>query len=159
MHDGDSMTARFVWLGLWLWAGSVAAAPATPDSAAQAPAHDHAMMEHDHAAMEHDHSMMGHDHAAMMRGEHKGHAMPGLFGAYTMSREASGTAWQPDLSVHEGVHAMPGPWSVMAHGFFDLIARNEGGARGGDKVYGANMLMATASRPLGPGRLGARSMV
>jgi hypothetical protein len=30
------------------------------------------------------------------------HQMTGALGVYPMSREASGTAWQPDASIHGG---------------------------------------------------------
>ena len=41
--------------------------------------------------------------------------MTGALGPYAMSREASGTAWQPDASPHRGVHVMAGDWMVMGH--------------------------------------------
>jgi hypothetical protein len=34
--------------------------------------------------------------------------MNGFYGPYPMSREASGTAWQPESARHEGVHVMSG---------------------------------------------------
>ena len=34
--------------------------------------------------------------------------MTGALGSYSMTREASGTSWQPDSSVHGGVHLMEG---------------------------------------------------
>jgi len=39
-----------------------------------------------------------------------GHEMQGLFGPYPMSREASGTSWQPEDAPHEGVHWSSGAW-------------------------------------------------
>src|SRR5262245_22287356 len=144
---GDFMSVRILFLGLLLWSRAVAAAPAASDSAAMPPMHDHAAMQHDMSAMGHDHAAMGHDMS--------GGGMPGLLERTANGREASGTAWQPDGTVHEGLHAMIGPWMLMAHGFFDLVARTEGGPRGDDKLYGANMLMGSASRSLGPGRFGA----
>lgn len=113
-------------------------------AAAADPTHDHAAMAHDHAAMHHDHA---------------GGAMTGLYGPYPMSREASGTAWQPDAAPHRGLHAMRGPWMLMLHGSADLVADHQGGARGGDAIFSANMLMGMASRPLGPGTLGLRAML
>ena len=54
-----------------------------------------------------------HDHAHMdmpMPMEHEAHEpMLGLYGPYPMSREASGTAWQPESATHEGLHLMRGP--------------------------------------------------
>src|SRR5580765_5998130 len=51
----------------------------------------------------------GMDHSAMHHGmdmglESHGHAMRGVYGPYPMTREASGTAWQPDAARHAGVH-------------------------------------------------------
>src|ERR1044072_3800220 len=46
------------------------------------------------------------DAAPADRYEHLTIATPmrGALGAYAVDREASGTAWQPDASVHSGVH-------------------------------------------------------
>jgi hypothetical protein len=87
------------------------------------------------------------------------HEMPGMLGSYGMSREASGTAWQPDSAPHEGLHAMRGGWHLMAHGFANLIHDDQGGPRGGTKTFGENMVMGMATRELGPGRLGLRAML
>ena len=35
-------------------------------------------------------------------------SMTGMYGPYAMSREASGTSWQPDAAGHHGVHATGG---------------------------------------------------
>jgi hypothetical protein len=136
------------------------AAPATRQRAPAAAAGkatwgglDHAGMGHDHASMGHDHASMGHDHASMT------HTMNGMLGPYPMSREASGTSWQPDFAMHEGIHAMRGPWTMMLHGFADLVSDHQGGARGDDKVFSNNMVMGMAQRPAGAGTLGLRAML
>ena len=85
--------------------------------------------------------------------------MNGLYGPYPMAREASGTSWQPDAAEHRGIEVMRGPWMVMLHGMADLISDHQGGPRGDDKVYSANMLMGMAQRPLAAGTLGLRAMV
>ncbi len=85
--------------------------------------------------------------------------MNGLYGPYPMTREASGTSWQPDAGEHRGIEVMRGPWMVMLHGMADLIADHQGGPRGDDKVYSANMLMGMAQRPLAAGTLGLRAML
>lgn len=104
--------------------------------------------------------MEGMDHEHMAHMEHAGHAMmQGLYGPYPMTREASGTAWQPDRARHEGLHWMRGAWTLMLHGMGDVVATHQTGGRGDDKVFSGNMLMGMASRPLGPGRLGLRSML
>src|SRR5207237_234557 len=43
-------------------------------------------------------------------------AMMGLEGPYSMSREGSGTSWQPDSTPMSGLHAMRGAWMTMVHG-------------------------------------------
>jgi hypothetical protein len=102
-----------------------------------------------------DHSM--HDMAGME--DHSGHEMRGMLGSYGMSREASGTAWQPDLSPHTGIHTNKGDWDLMVHGFATLIYDDQDGPRGDQKTFSENMLMGMASRDLGPGRLGLRTML
>src|SRR5207302_8839124 len=51
----------------------------------------------------------------MQHGEHGmgGMQMKGQFGPYSMEREASGTAWQPDSTPHQGVMFMSGEWMLM----------------------------------------------
>src|SRR5437867_2472558 len=75
----------------------------------------HAQMHHQHPAAsdttahhtsgpaQHEHVGMTHDMGGMVMGEMP---MNGLYGPYAMSREASGTAWQPEAAQHEGVHGM-----------------------------------------------------
>jgi len=87
------------------------------------------------------------------------HEMPGMLGSYPMSREASGTAWQPESSPHTGLHTMRGPWMLMAHGFVNLVYDDQDGPRGDRKLFSENMIMGMATRPLGPGRLGLRAML
>src|SRR5215471_15003711 len=106
-----------------------------------------------HAGM--DHSAMHHD---MDMGTHE-HAMRGVYGPYPMTREASGTAWQPDAARHEGIHVMKGAWMAMFHGFADVVYDDQGGPRGDTKVFSNNMGMAMANGPWGPGTLGLRTML
>lgn len=40
-------------------------------------------------------------------------ATTGALGPYAMTREASGTAWQPEASPHAGAHVTAGRWSLM----------------------------------------------
>ena len=90
---------------------------------------------------------------------HQHMMMHGMYGAYPMTREASGTAWQPDSSPHEGIHRMPGPWMLMVHGFVTGIYDDQYGPRGATKFFSSSMLMVMAQRELGPGTLGLRSML
>lgn len=85
--------------------------------------------------------------------------MQGMLGNYSMSREGSGTSWQPDSSPHGGIHLMHEDWMLMMHGSAYLIYDDQGGRRGDEKFISTNMFMAMAQRPLGPGTLGLRSML
>jgi len=110
---------------------------------------------HGHAATSKE-SMHGMDMSGMDMGEMP---MSGMYGPYAMSREASGTSWQPEAARHEGVHLMSGAWMFMLHGFADGVYDHQGGPRGDTKFFSNNMGMAMAQRSLGPGSLGLRSMV
>ncbi|MEO7602438.1 MAG: hypothetical protein ABIS39_04130 [Sphingomicrobium sp.] len=141
-------------------------APAA-DSAEPAPI-DHSQM--DHSTMDHgetpaqpadpsamDHEQMGHeamDHAAMGDG-----AMTGVLGSYPMTRDSSGSAWQPDQSGHEGVHKTSGDWTLMGHGVLNLVTDHQSGPRGDDKLFASGMLMGMARRPVGNGTLQFRAML
>ncbi len=87
------------------------------------------------------------------------HAMSGMYGSYTMNREASGTSWQPDSSAHEGLHEMHGDWMTTIHGYVDAIYDHQGGPRGDVKTFSESMLMMIGQRRLGVGTLGLRGMV
>jgi cyclophilin family peptidyl-prolyl cis-trans isomerase len=104
------------------------------------------------------------DHGAMSPAhmEHgmSGHgAMTGFLGPYVMTREASGTSWQPDTSPHEGLYRQLEEWSVMTHGSINLNYDRQPGARGADKTFVSGMLMTMAQRPLGDGTFGVRAML
>jgi len=106
-----------------------------------------------------DHSHMS--EKATPAGEYAGHAMAmtGALGAYPMARESSGTAWQPDASEHDGLHAMSGEWTLMAHGVHNLVYDHQSGSRGDDKAFVSGMLMGMARRPLGDGTLQFKAML
>ncbi len=119
----------------------------------------------DHDQM--DHSKMDHgqvNHAGMQNMDmtasaHAGHAMQGAFGAYPMTRESSGTAWQPDASEHEGLHATRGNWMLMAHGTLNAVYDYQAGRRGDEGTFASGMLMGMARRPLGEGTLQLKAML
>lgn len=73
----------------------------------------------------------------------------GAYGPYGMSREASGTSWQPDASPHEGLHIMAGPWMVMLHADLNAVYDWQQGPRGDGKTFASGMLMAMARRQAG----------
>ena len=153
-----------------------APAPAPATEEPNPPAHDHSGSHHaeptsepapDHSAT--DHSTM--DQAAPAEpDEHAGHGaqpaaagshgtMAGALGRYPMTREASGTAWQPDASDHLGLMVHRGDWMLMAHGALNLVYDHQSGRRGDDKAFVAGMLMGMASRPIGDGTLQFRAML
>jgi hypothetical protein len=73
-----------------------------------------------------DHSKMAHDapptaatpthDMAGMEGMDMSRPMAGAYGPYAMSREASGTSWQPDASPDEGIHLSEGAWLLILQG-------------------------------------------
>src|SRR5262245_13632753 len=87
------------------------APPAPTDSSATAPMHHHHMEGMDMSGMD----MSGMDME-----------MHGAYGPYPMTREASGTAWQPDAAGHHGIHVMRGDWSFMLHGMADIAWDQQG---------------------------------
>jgi hypothetical protein len=139
-----------------------APAPAQPMPPAQQPAPmpDMPGMTHDDKpAPQADHSDMsgmdmgngGADHAMTMHG---------LLGGYAMSREASGTSWQPEAAPHSGIPVMAGDWMAMLHGRINGIADWQSGPRGASQVYSSSMVMAMASKDLANGdTLGLKAML
>jgi hypothetical protein len=87
-------------------------------------------------------------------------AMHGLLGGYGMSREASGTSWQPESAPHNAIHLMVDDWMVMLHGRVSGIADWQSGPRGGDRVFSTSMAMAMATKDLVNGdTLGLKAML
>jgi hypothetical protein len=85
--------------------------------------------------------------------------MTSALGPYSMSREGSGTSWQPDATPMDRLHVRQGEWSVMAHGLVNVIYDKQSGPRGDDKAFTQSMAMLMGNRPLGRGTLGLRAMV
>jgi hypothetical protein len=86
-------------------------------------------------------------------------AMPGVLGTYPMTREASGTSWQPEATPMDGIHHMDGDWTTMWHGTLNLVYDHQGGPRGADKTFASSMLMWMGQRAFNGGTLGLRAMV
>jgi hypothetical protein len=86
---------------------------------------------------------------------HAGHAMSapmtGALGGYPMSRDASGTAWQPDSTPHHMGHVMRGDWSLMGHTLLNGVYSWQDGPRGDEQVFLAGMVMGSARRDLDGG--------
>jgi hypothetical protein len=99
------------------------------------------------------------DHRAHAGMSGMSHAMPGLLGGYAMAREASGTAWQPESTPHEGHMVMGDDWTWMLHGTVQFAYTDQGGPRGDQAFYTPMMFMAMGSRDWGDGRIGLRAMV
>lgn len=127
------------------------AAPAKPDASkpdTSMPGMDHEHMDMDHMDMDHmDHGAMSADHAEHSRG------MTGVLGAYPMTRDASGTSWQPDSSTHDGLHIMTGDWMFMAHATLNAVYDRQNGPRGDDKFFTSGMVMGSALRTFSHGDL------
>lgn len=114
---------------------------------------------HAHPATDAGESMQG---MPGMEGMEHMHEMPGMaafLGPYAMTREASGTSWQPESAPHEGLHSNRGPWQLMTHGYAMQTYSDQAGRERDTKSFSENMLMGMASRQLGPGRLGLRAML
>ena len=113
-----------------------------------------AMPPMDHSQM--DHSMQGQAVSIDAAPAEEIHLHTAALGPYPMTREASGTAWQPDRSEHIGWMSQSGEWTLMTHGVVNLVADHQSGPRGDDKVFASGMLMGMARRPLGNGTLQLR---
>jgi hypothetical protein len=74
------------------------------------------------------------------------HMMMGALGSYPMTREASGTSWQPDSSVHGGVHIMEGNWMFMGHALLNGVYDWQQGPRGDTDSFFSGMFMGMANR-------------
>jgi len=103
-------------------------------------------------------SMAGMDHTGMDMGAMAMGGMKGTLGGYSMMRDASGTAWQPDSSPMMAIMGRRGSWSTMIHGYATLVYDNQGGPRGDDKTFVASMFMAMGQRPVGDGTLTLKAM-
>ena len=74
------------------------------------------------------------------------HLMTGALGPYPMTREASGTSWQPDVSTHAGVQVMEGAWMLMGHALLNGVYDWQQGPRGDTDTFFSGMLMGMANR-------------
>lgn len=99
-------------------------------------------------------SVHGHEHhhsAAMVMSED-----PLQLG---MSREGSGTAWQPDSTPVHGHHFMIGDWMLMLH--YNIIAGYDAqtSSRGDHQFMSVNWVMLMAQHSLLDGQFTARAML
>ena len=73
-------------------------------------------------------------------------AMTGALGSYPMSRDASGTAWQPDISPHVMGHTTRRDWTLMGHAMLNAVYDRQQGPRGDERSFIAGMAMGAARR-------------
>ncbi|WP_396593195.1 hypothetical protein [Brevundimonas sp. R86498] len=114
----------------------------------------------DPATAPQDHS--GHaGHSAAQPVDHSAHtAMTSPLGPWPLSRDASGTSWQPDTSVHGGLHGRIGDWSTMSHALLNLTWNRQSGPRGDDRTFVSGMVMGAARRDFADGSaLNLRAML
>jgi len=88
-----------------------------------------------------------------------GMTMPEAFGDHPMTREASGTSWQPDASPMAGIMSMDADWMTMTHGYVDQIHDHQGGPRGATEDFASSMFMFMADRYWDRDILGLRAML
>lgn len=146
------MTALPKTLGLLAGASLFVLVPFLFVPAANAQDHSHHAPTDPHAS--HDMSGANDDHA--------GHDMPTVspLVPWPLTRDASGTAWQPDMSEHGGLHAQSGDWSLMGHAVLNVVHSAQSGPRGDDQTFVAGMLMGAARRDFDDGStLNLRAMV
>lgn len=87
-------------------------------------------------------------------------AMTGLFGGYPMSRDASGTSWQPDAAEHKGIHFVSGDWMLMGHLMLSGVYDTQSGPRADSMGFVSGMAMLMAQKPLANGDIfGLRAML
>ena len=75
------------------------------------------------------------------------------------SREASGTAWQPDATPMRAIHSRLGSLSLMVHWNFFFGYNRQFEDRGDEQFTSTNWLMLMARHPLFAGEISLRTMV
>lgn len=115
----------------------------------QAPAHPDGHSGHQPADPADPHAA----HAEHGEGSHQPMSMSGALGPYSSSREASGTAWQPNTSIHGGVHVMAGDWMLMGHALLNVVYDWQEGRRGDEMGFVSGMLMGAARRDFANGNV------
>lgn len=89
--------------------------------------------------------------------------MSGMYGALSqtpMTREASGTSWQPDATKHNMGHRMYDGWMLMGHMMLNTVYDWQDGPRGDEKAFLSGMLMGSARRDFEDGNtLNLRAML
>jgi len=162
-----------VWIAtpalcLAVWAGPALAQEhqhdhTPPAQQQEEPAHDHGAMHAGHDQHADQHSQQDADHSGMQHGDSHDAmmaSMTGLYGPYPTGRDASGTAWQPDVSSHGGLHREADEWMLMGHVMLNGVYAWSDGPRGDEEAYLAGMIMGAARRDVGArGTLNLRAML
>jgi hypothetical protein len=83
--------------------------------------------------------------------------VPSLFS----TRDASGTAWLPDVTPMYGFHGQLASWELMLHGnlFLQLLHEHAPEHRGATQAGSINWVMPMARREIGAARVGLRAMM
>jgi hypothetical protein len=76
-----------------------------------------------------------------------------------MTRNASGTSWQPDAAPMRGLHFSAAGWAFMVHGTLSAGFDDQLGSRGGQDVISTNWLMGMATHDLWGGQVQLRAML
>ncbi len=76
-----------------------------------------------------------------------------------MTRNASGTSWQPDNAPMRGLHYSAGGWAFMVHGTASAGFDDQLGSRGGTQVMSTNWIMGMAAHELWGGLAQLRAMI
>jgi hypothetical protein len=84
--------------------------------------------------------------------------MTGQLGPYPMSRDATGTSWQPDSAPAPDLEGRLGSWSLMGSGYGTLVYDDQGGPRGAWETFVETMTMGMAQHAWAGGVLTLRGM-
>lgn len=90
--------------------------------------------------------------------EHDHLEAPGPLGI-PITRNASGTSWQPDVTPMHGIHLTAGAWTLMPHWSVFAGYDRQGSRRGDGQFFSTNWGMLMALRELGGGELLLRAML
>ena len=88
----------------------------------------------------------GHEMSQMNEASTGAHVMTSPLGPWPLSRDASGTSWQPDESRHGGLHGEADGWMLMGHAQINLVHDWQNGPRGDEKTFVSGMIMGSATR-------------
>ncbi len=97
-----------------------------------------------------------------MPGKANSSSMSGMMPAFAgipSSRDASGTAWQPDDTPMHAQHFMAGDWTLMAHYNAFLSYDHQSGPRGDDQLNSTNWFMLMATKADADNELTLRGML